>query len=102
MEEARQKKSTASPWNPNTVYDAIVTTLFKRTLHKADSNVIVFARRGKSSRERALSEAIQRAQSNFERDTGKPSDRPTQVIPSTPSESAGLQAIDYFLWALHV
>ena len=28
------------------------------------------------------------------------SDKPTHVLSLTPSEAAGLQAIDYFLWAL--
>jgi hypothetical protein len=100
MDEARARKTKGGTWNANAVYDAVVTTLFKNSLHKADSNIVVFARRGKSARQGALEEAIQRAQSNFERDTGKPSDKPTQIIPSVPSESAGLQAIDYFLWAL--
>jgi hypothetical protein len=100
MEDARKRRAKAKAWNANVVYDAIVTTLFKRSLHKADDNVIVFARRGKPSRERALSEAIHRAQANFERDTGTPSDRPTLTIPSVPSEYAGLQAVDYILWAL--
>lgn len=100
MEEARTKRSKGRTWNANTVYDAIVTTLFKNSLHRADSNIVVFARRGKSSRKKALRNAIQKAQRNFQRDTGRPSDKPTHVISSTPSESAGLQAIDYFLWAL--
>ena len=63
-------------------------------------NIIYFARRGKSGRQNALASAIQRAKDNFTRDTGIEVDRPTQVIPSVPSEEAGLQAIDYFLWAL--
>jgi len=78
----------------------MVKTLFKEALHKADRNVIVFARRSKRAREKALAEAIERAKANFERDTGMPSDRPTSIISSVPSESCGLQAIDYFLWAL--
>jgi deoxyribodipyrimidine photolyase len=100
MEEARAKQSKGGTWNANTVYDDIVKTLFKRALHRADSNIVVFARRGKSSRKEALRNAIQKAQLNFQRDTGEASDRPTQVIPSTPSETAGLQATDHFLWAL--
>ena len=94
--EARTRRN----WHANTVYDQIVTTLFKRALHKADSNVIVFARRGKAPREKALARAIRHAQENYLRDTGEPSDKPTRIISSTPSEHAGLQAIDYFLWAL--
>jgi hypothetical protein len=86
--------------SPNTVYDDIVKTIFKRTLHMADENVICFARRGKSDRQEALARAIRRAKDNFRRDTGIAVDRPTQIIPSVPSASAGLQVVDYFLWAI--
>lgn len=99
-EEARLARRLGNPWRGDYVYDHMVTTLFKRSLHKADRNVIVFARRGKSAREKALGQAISHAQSNFERDTGIPSDKTTKIIPAVPSESCGLQAIDYFLWAL--
>ncbi len=98
--EARLARSKGILWQANSVYDNMVKTLFKPSLHKADRNVIAFARRGKSAREKALAEAIERAKANFERDTGMPSDRPTRILPSVPSESCGLQAIDYFLWAL--
>ena len=42
-------------------YDDLVKRLFKRLLHKADKNAIVFARRGKSVRLHALEGAIDRA-----------------------------------------
>jgi len=100
IHEARTAHRKRAAWNANIVYDNMVKTLFRNNLHKADNNVVVFARRGKSSREKALRAAIQIAQSNFERATGKPSDKPTSIIPSTPSEYAGLQAVDYYLWAL--
>lgn len=86
-------------WNPNSVYDNLVKTLFKRCLHKTDS-VITFARRGKSAREKALTDAIERARANFQRDTGIASCREIRIVPSVPSQSHGLQAIDYYLWAL--
>jgi hypothetical protein len=87
-------------WNPNSVYDNLVKSLFKRCLHKAELNIITFARRGKSARERALNEAIEKAKANFQRDTGIESHQPTQIIPAVPSESHGLQAVDYYLWAI--
>jgi hypothetical protein len=96
----RLARSMGRRRDPNTVYDDIVKTLFKQSLHKAEANVIYFARRGKSDRQKALVAAIQRAKENFFRDTGIVADRPTKVIPSVPSEEAGLQVIDYFLWAL--
>lgn len=87
-------------WNPDTLYDDMVKTLFKRSLHKADENYICFARRGKSGREKALARAIERAKANFQRDTGIVSESPTQICSAIPSEQPGLQAVDYFLWAI--
>jgi hypothetical protein len=95
-----QSRGNSKPTNPNLIYDDLVKSLFKRCLHKADQNVITFARRGKSDREEALRQAIRRAQDNFERDMGIVCRRLTKVIPSVPSESHGLQAVDYFLWAV--
>ncbi len=96
----REARLAGKFWNPNSVYDNLVKTLFKRSLHKADQSIITFARRGKSAREKALTDAIEKAKANFERDTGIASSRPTQIVPSVPSEARGLQVIDYCLWAL--
>jgi len=82
------------------VYDDLVKRVFRNLLHKADANRIVFARKGKSARSEALGAAIERAKANFERAHGKPSDRPTRIISAFPREFAGLQVIDYYLWAL--
>lgn len=82
------------------IYDDLVKRLFKNLLHKADLNRIVFARRGKSPRQDALERAIQRAQRNFESSSGISAERPTALRSNYPSESAGLQVVDYYLWAL--
>lgn len=100
LKEARFARALRAGSNNDHIYDQLVTTMFKKLLHKAESNTIYFARRGKSARQVALQKAIARAQANFTRDTGIVSNKPTQIIPSVPSEQAGLQAIDYFLWSL--
>lgn len=82
------------------VYDDLVTLLFKERLHLAERNHIIFARRGKADRNIALSEAIRRAKRDFDVRWKKGIDRPTTVSSSVPSESSCLQAIDYCLWAL--
>jgi len=86
---------------PDAVYDDLVKRLFRNVLHKADENRILFARRGKSARQQALETAIAKAKANFEDKWGIPSDRPTLIRSAYPSESAGLQVVDYYLWALH-
>jgi hypothetical protein len=87
--------------SPNDIYDDLVKRLFKTILHKAETNRIVFARRGKAIRQHALEEAIRRAKLNFERKTGISSESKTIIIPAYPSQYSGLQVIDYYLWALH-
>ena len=82
------------------IYDDLVKRLFKNLLHKADQNRIVFARRGKSLRQDALERAIQKARRNFESSFGISGERPTSLRSNYPSESAGLQVVDYYLWAL--
>lgn len=86
--------------NENDLYDRMVTSLFKRSLHKAEKNAIYFSHRGKINREFALRTAIKRAQENFASSTGGSVFRPTQVISADPRKSRCLQVIDYFLWAL--
>jgi hypothetical protein len=63
-------------------------------------NEIVFARRGKSDRATALASAIDRARSNFMLEYDIRSDKPISIRSAAPSDVCGLQAIDYFLWAL--
>jgi hypothetical protein len=89
-----------SKMNPDDVYDKMVMWLFRDLLHKADGNRIVFARRGKSTRAVALEHAIERAKRNFMAKHKSDSDKPTSILSGYPSEYAGLQIVDYYLWAL--
>jgi len=97
---ARLLQFRQSKISPNDVYDDLVKRLFKTTLHTAEKNRIVFARRGKAVRQHALEEAIRRAKLNFERKTGISSHSETVLFSGYPSQHAGLQVIDYYLWAL--
>lgn len=99
-DEVRFRLARGVRVSPNDVYDDIVKSIFKRSLHKSDENVIYFAKRGKSDRQQSLEKAIRRAQMNFMRDYGITSDKPTKVLAAYPSQVACLQVIDYFLWAL--
>ena len=99
-QRTRKEKKLGVRWRPDAVYDDLVKRIFRDVLHKADTNEIVVARRGKSERIEALTEAVRRARSNFFRRYGKASDKPTTIHVDVPSNSAGLEAIDYCLWAL--
>jgi len=84
----------------NDVYDDLVKRLFKNLLHQGESNQVTFARRGKSARQESLHAAIQKAKTNFSRSWNSASDSPTDIQSDVPSNSFGLQIIDYYLWAL--
>lgn len=93
-------KRTGEKRGSETIYDELVTRLFKERLHQADENRIIFARRGKADRNVALRHAIHLAKTEFESRWRKGIDRPTTISSSVPSETTCLQVIDYFLWAV--
>lgn len=82
------------------IYDDLIKRLFRNLLHKAAENRIVFARRGKRTRRIALERAIEKAKTNFEKKWKMLSRKPTSIVPEYSFSSAGLQIIDYYLWAL--
>ena len=93
-------KRTGLKLRPETIYDDLVTSIFQNRIHLADENRIVFARRGKADRNVALTGAIELAKQRFDAKWRKGINRPTQISSSTPSETVGLQVVDYYLWAL--
>ena len=96
----RNERDADYRYSPNELYDSLVSRLFKGRLHKDDGYRIHFARRGSSDRTAALRDALERARSNFARKWSISSDAPIEAVPATPQECPGLQATDYFLWAL--
>lgn len=97
---ARTRHHRSERLSDHEIYDDLVKRLFKNVLHKADLNEVVFARRGKADRSDALHEAIRRAKINFEKKWSVSSNTPTRIRSAYPHECAGLQIIDYYLWAL--
>lgn len=87
-------------YSENEVYDALVARLFRDRLHKADAHAVTFARRGSRDRTAALRHALDRAKQAFFKKWGRAHHGPVGVSTSSPAHSAGLQAADYFLWAL--
>ena len=96
----RNEREPAYRYHPNELYDHLVRRLFRDRLHQDDAYDIVFARRGRSDRTRALQDALKQARQNFESKHGILGTGPIQVRAESPYRSAGLQAADYFLWAL--
>ena len=96
----RNEREPGYRYHPNELYDYLVRRLFKNLLHKDDAYRICFARRGKSDRTEALRQALERARQRFSAQWGISSEAPIHVLPAAPADSPGLQAADYFLWAL--
>lgn len=87
-------------YNPNELYDYMVRRLFKQRLHTHGSYRICFARRGNSDRTGALTRALETARRRFAAEQGISANPQIEVVPTSPVREAGLQAVDYFLWAL--
>ena len=100
VEQARAMYRYGQKISENDIYDDLLARLLQNRLHLADANQIVLARRGTKDRKRAFAEAVGRAQRNFQRRWGARDFGASDIATLHPSESAGLQAIDYFLWAL--
>lgn len=100
IEQAHALHRYGRKMSENDIYDDLLARLLQNRLHLANANSIVLARRGTKDRKRAFTEAIERAQSNFQRRWGEREFGLSEIATLHPSESAGLQAVDYFLWAL--
>lgn len=88
-------------YNRNELYDYTVRWLLKDRLHKSDAYRIVFANRGyKPGRTSALEGQIELARDRFLNKIGKSAESRMQVIGAQTEEYAGLQIVDYCLWAL--
>lgn len=88
-------------YHPNELYEYMIRRLFRDRLHKdARYYKILFSKRGKRDRTAALMDALEKARENFYKKWGIKGTAPIEVYPRSIAESPGLQAVDYFLWAL--
>ncbi len=98
--QEHNKTTPTYRYHPNQLYDRCVSRLFKERLHKEDSYVIRFSRRGNRARTEALQHAIEQARSNIRLSWGIEAASPIEIMAAKPAAAGGLQAVDYFLWAL--
>lgn len=87
-------------YHPNELYDLTVRMLFKSHLHKHDHYEVVFARRGKSDRTKALREQLEQTRKRFLQEHQLSHDPTLDIRPAYPWERPCLQIADYCLWAL--
>ncbi|MCY3548860.1 MAG: DUF3800 domain-containing protein [Candidatus Poribacteria bacterium] len=100
----RNKRELAYRYHPNELYDYLTGRLFKERLRQRSRYDIIFSKRGKSGRTHSLRRAIEFAPDLLQNQINLPSSILTnvslKVSAATPKEHAGLQAVDYFIWAL--
>ncbi len=87
-------------YHPDELYDFTVRRLFKARLHKEEDYRVCFSVRGQTNRTRILQQSVEAARNKFCREKGLPATSTVHVHAAHPHEQAGLQAADYFLWAL--
>ncbi len=82
------------------LYDSMVSELFGKFHGVSDQVNICFAKRGSRNRNQALREALKKANQTFLANFGFSNNTEMEIASSTPEHEAGLQAVDYFLWAV--
>ena len=96
----QNERNPAYRYHPNELYDYLARRLFKNLLHKNGGHEIVFSKRGKSDRTAALRQALEVSRERFAKQWNVISNAPIHVSATVPAKQAGLQAVDYFTWAL--
>ena len=96
----RNKREPAYRYHPNELYDSLTARLFRERLHQSSGYHIIFSKRGKSDRTAALHQALETARSHFVTQQEIINHGSLNIAVATPKEHAGLQAVDYFIWAL--
>ena len=102
LEYVRHRNETNSNYryHPNELYEYLIPRLFKERLHRHSRYIITFSKRGKSDRAGALRQRLEKAQADFSKRQNIVSDTSMTISVATPKQHAGLQAVDYFVWAL--
>ncbi len=96
----RNRMDPEYKYKPNELYDLTVRMLFKQRLHKEDKYRVVFARRGKSDRTKALKSELEKSKQQFFNEKGINHQTDLDICPAYPKEEPCLQIADYCLWAL--
>ena len=96
----RNKREPTYRYYPNELYDYLTGRLFKERLHQHERYNIIFSKRGKSNRLDTLRKLIETASEPLKQEPDSSNNPVTYVSAATPKEHVGLQAVDYFVWAL--
>lgn len=98
--QQRNRHDANYRYNPNELYDSLVSRLFKNRLHLTPEVDVCFASRGRSDRSAALRMALEKAKVRFESQWARPVTSSIVARQSNPGAEPALQAVDYLLWAI--
>lgn len=96
----RNERDESYRYRGDELYDTLVSELFSKLHRLADRVDICFSKRGSRNRTDALRTAFEKADRIFESSFGFAHGADVDIRSSTPAHSGGLQAVDYYLWAL--
>ena len=98
----RRTSDPAYRYQPDSVYDGLIRSLFSGLRRAADMYQVCVAKRGAKDRNTAIRSAIHHAEDESPASTAPSHDGsdPWQIVISNPRETVCLQAVDYFLWAV--
>ncbi|MXV85428.1 DUF3800 domain-containing protein [Candidatus Poribacteria bacterium] len=96
----RNKREPDYGYHPNELYDYLAECLLKERLGQHSSYNIIFSKHGKSDRLDVLQNLVETASERPSQQQNISTDSVPYVSAATPTEHAGLQAVDYFVWAL--
>lgn len=100
----RNNREPTYRYHHNELYDYLTGRLFNRRLRQHCRYDIIFSKRSKSGRIDSLRQAIQSAPHLLQNQNNLQNhiltDVSLNISAATPKEYAGLQAVDYFIWAL--
>ncbi len=101
-ETAKRQQIPAYRYNPDSIYDHLMQSLFAKFHGLADRYEVYIAKRGKKDRNQAITKALQAAEREFEQkfSLSRGGDDAWDIIISDPQQTVCLQAVDYFLWAV--
>lgn len=82
------------------IYGQAIQRLSKYLLHKSHNNKFVFAERGKTFTNKSLAEALKKTEDKIRKQWGVEPHGNNDITCGHPKDFAGLQVVDYCLWAL--
>lgn len=101
-ETEKRQQNPGYRYQPDSIYDDLMRSLFGKLHRLADHYAVCVARRGAKDRNHAIRTAIEHAERDFEQRFGfrRGGQDVWKITISDPKSTACLQAVDYYLWAL--